>query len=83
MQRSFHSYHIQVQFHLSGDWISTLPGAHLTIGHSADGTPLSTIKLLVHDQAELIGLLNEIHGNGMRIVAVRDDQFTHSPTADD
>ena len=74
MQVPAYTYEIQVQFHLSQDWAASIP-ARLTLCYSPAGLPISTIAVSVQDQAELIGILNELHGHGMRILSVRDEFF--------
>lgn len=72
-------YSIQVQYHLGDDWIVPWSLTELTRAFSPSGMPVSTLVVLVQDQAELMGLLNEMHGHGMRLLAVRAHPYAGTP----
>lgn len=71
-------YIIQVQYHIGDDWIAAWSITKLTREYSTSGWPISTIVVFVRDQAELMGLLNELHGHGMQLLSVRTAPYTHT-----
>ena len=73
-----YTYTIQVQYHIGDDWIAAWSLTQLTRAFSTSGTPISTLVVLVQDQAKLMGLLNDIHGHGMRLLSVRALNQSHT-----
>lgn len=70
-------YQIVVRMHLGSERMIALPIIDYMTTFDERNAPITTMTLQVADQAELIGLLNELHGNGMDLMAVH--QITEQP----
>jgi hypothetical protein len=60
-----------VKSHLSQSWLSAIPAAELGMSHDKSQKPITTMRLCVADQAELMGLLAELHANGLQLVSLQ------------
>jgi len=63
-------YRIVIRSHLGSTRIIALPIVDYMTTFDERSAPITTMTLQVTDQAELIGLLNELHGGGMELVAL-------------
>lgn len=63
-------YRIVVRSHLGSARIEALPIVEYDTTFDERSAPITTLTLQVADQAELIGLLNELHGGGMELLAL-------------
>jgi hypothetical protein len=62
-------YTVKLKSHLDAGWLKRLPARSMAIAYEGD-VPVTTFTLDVIDQAELIGVLSELHGLGMRLLSV-------------
>ena len=63
-------YRIVVRSHLGKARITALPIVDYTTTFDERHAPITTMTLQVADQAELVGLLNELHGGGMELLSL-------------
>lgn len=64
------SYRVILRTYLDRSWLTVLPTAAFDTDLDTTGRPITMLDLTVADQAELIGLLNEMHGLGLQLVAI-------------
>ena len=63
-------YRVRIRSHLSPDW-SAMPGVvTLALGYDDQGHPITTLLLEVADRSALMGILNEMHGVNLPLVAM-------------
>ena len=65
-------YSVRVKSHLDPNWMATFSAYEMKISHTDVGGAHTTLRLQVKDQAHLIGILTEMHGMGLKILAVHD-----------
>ena len=65
------TYQLVLISHLSQSWLSPLPAAELRMSYDTNLNPITTMVLGVADQAELMGLLAELHANGLQLVSLQ------------
>ena len=63
-------YRLVVYSHLGPSWLASLPVVDFTTSRDAHHAPITCMTLRVVDQSELIGLLINLHGNGLMVVSV-------------
>ncbi len=71
-------YRIVIRSHLGSARVIALPIVDYKTTFDEHSAPITTLTLQVSDQAELIGLLNELHGGGMELLAL--DHLTKEST---
>ena len=64
-------YEIQIQGKLDGRWFEWFNGIEITMEHSGDRLPLTTLNCPAMDQAKLRGVLNKIWDLNLNLVSVR------------
>jgi hypothetical protein len=64
-------YRIKLRTHLDAGWLSHFPVVTLTAGYDAAKTPVTMLVVGVQDQAELMGMLMELHGMGLALLSVQ------------
>ena len=62
-------YELVVRSHLGRTYMMSLPVVDSATSFDAQNTPITTMTLVLTDQAELIGLLNELHGGGLTLLS--------------
>ncbi len=62
-------YEVQVNTHLDCQWLDYLPVAEKSNGSENDGA--TRLVLQVVDQAELMGIMNMLHGLGLCLLSVK------------
>lgn len=68
-QRPMKSYRLILRTHLDKGWLTVLPTAAYYTSLDNTGRPITMLTLTVADQAEFIGLINELHDLGIHLVA--------------
>lgn len=63
-------YEIVVRSHLGNVHLMSLPVKEYATTFDAWNTPVTTMTIEVVDQAELIGLLNRLHGVGLALLSL-------------
>lgn len=63
-------YRIQVQGNLDAAWSDRLAGMTITMSNEGDKKPVSILEGMVKDQAELVGVLNNLYEMHMPILSV-------------
>lgn len=66
-----HRYRIRLKSHLDSSWLSHFPIVRMTAGYNAAKAPVTTLVVGVQDQAELMGMLMELHGMGLDLLSVQ------------
>lgn len=64
-------YEIQIQGELDGSWNEWFNAIEMTIEHSSDRLPLTTLHCPAMDQAKLRGILNKIWDMNLNLISVR------------
>jgi hypothetical protein len=64
-------YEIQIQGELDGSWNEWFNAIEITIEHSSDRLPLTTLHCPAMDQAKLRGILNKIWDMNLNLISVR------------
>jgi hypothetical protein len=64
------AYRIHVQGKLDQKWSDTLAGMRITSQNMADKGTVTTLEGLVRDQAELVGVLNNLYELHLPILSV-------------
>jgi len=64
-------YEIRIQGELDGRWSEWFNGIEITMEHSGDRLPLTTLNCPVMDQAKLRGVLNKIWDLNLNLVSLR------------
>lgn len=60
---------VKVRTHLARSWQEVLPLVQFVIGGD-QARPTTTLVLHVADQAELVGIVNRLHGMGLPLISV-------------
>jgi hypothetical protein len=63
-------YHIRVQGFLDERWSDRLGGMHITAYSPKDQAPVTMLAGRVHDQAELVGVLNTLYELHLTLLSV-------------
>lgn len=63
------TYTVKLKSHLDAGWLKRLPAESMAVGYE-QALPVTTVTLNVIDQAELVGVLSEMHGLGLRLLSV-------------
>lgn len=71
LERPVQRYRVRLKSHLDSGWLSHFPVVTMTAGYDAAKTPVTTLVVGVQDQAELMGLLMELHGMGLALLSVQ------------
>ncbi|MCS6847594.1 MAG: hypothetical protein RMN52_07770 [Anaerolineae bacterium] len=71
LERPAQRYRVRVKSHLDSGWLSNFPVVTMTAGYDASKAPVTTLVVGVQDQAELMGLLMELHGMGLTLLSVQ------------
>ena len=64
------TYKIEVKGSLDGDWSGRLAGMHIEKRHQEDRETVTILSGKVRDQAELIGVLNNLYELHMPLLSV-------------
>lgn len=70
-------YEIQIHGELDERWSDWFDGIEVTIEHTCDHLPLTTLKCPAMDQTKLRGILNKIWDLNLNLISVRE---VHDPT---
>ncbi len=70
MRKQHVLYRLVVYSHLGPTWLASLPVVDFTTSRDAQQAPITCMTLHVADQSELIGLLVNLHGNGLMVVSL-------------
>jgi hypothetical protein len=70
MKKLADRYRLTVDSHLSHSWSSALPAVDFVVATDTQARPITCITLAVVDQAELIGLLVNIHAQGLTLLSL-------------
>lgn len=73
-------YEIQIHGELDERWSDWFNGIDITIEHTGDHLPLTTLICPTMDQAKLRGMLNKIWNLNLNIISVRQ---VHDPTIEE
>jgi hypothetical protein len=65
-----HHYRLVLNCHLAPSWSTTLPVVDFVTSLDALQRPITSMTLFVRDQAELIGLLVNLHAQGLVLVSL-------------
>jgi hypothetical protein len=68
-------YIVKVRSHLAASWLASFPVISLVPGFDGSHRPMTTMTLEVIDQSELMGFLTELHGMGLQLLLVRDQNM--------
>lgn len=63
-------YKLVVRYHVSKTWPAALPVVNFTTTYDVRQAPVTSMTLCVADQAELVGILVNLHGQGMLLESV-------------
>lgn len=63
-------YMLVVRYHVSKTWPAALPVVRFSTTYDARHAPVTSMTLCVADQAELVGILVNLHGQGMQLESV-------------
>ena len=63
-------YKLVVRYHVSKSWPAALPVVKFATTYDAQQAPVTNMTLCVADQAELVGILVNLHGQGMLLESV-------------
>ena len=63
-------YRIVLRSHLGNVWMTALPVVDFATTFDARCKPVTVMTVRVTDQAELMGLLNELHGLGLDLLSL-------------
>jgi hypothetical protein len=64
-------YRVRLKSHLDSGWLSDFPVVTMTAGYDTAKAPVTTLVVGVQDQAELMGMLMELHGMGLALLSVQ------------
>jgi len=64
------SYQINVKGKLDTHWADWFNGTNILLDHSPEGKPHTTLTCQVRDQAELLGILNQLNSLNLPLLQV-------------
>lgn len=70
MSRDFTFYQVRLCSHLGSAWVASLPIVDFETTLDARHQPITALTVRVVDQAELIGVLNDLHGHGLKLLSL-------------
>lgn len=70
MPSEFDLYQMVLRAHLGNFWKKALPVVDFANTFDARNAPITEMTVRVRDQAELIGLLNEMHDFGLALISL-------------
>lgn len=73
-------YEIQIHGELDERWSDWFDGIEITIEHTGDRIPLTTLNCPTMDQARLRGILNKIWDLNLNLISLRQ---VHDPTLEE
>jgi hypothetical protein len=65
-----HHYRLVLNCHLAHSWSATLPIVEFVTSMDALQRPITSMTLFVKDQSELIGLLVNLHSQGLVLISL-------------
>jgi hypothetical protein len=74
-------YRVRVRTHLDSSWLSEFPVVRLAAGYDSHRQPVTTMIVSVRDQAELMGMLMELHGMGLSVLSMQVLPVSHRRVA--
>lgn len=63
-------YRIVLRSHLGSVWVASLPIVEFAATYDARHAPVTAMTMRVTDQAELMGVLSELHGLGLDLLSL-------------
>jgi hypothetical protein len=79
-QGEIYPYEIKIHGELNERWSDWFDGIEITIEHTGDRIPLTTLNCPMMDQARLRGILNKIWDLNLNLISVRQ---VHDPTVEE
>ena len=76
-------YRIRVRGRLAAHWTDRLSGMTLTVREAAGTAPATELTGRLADQAELMGVLEQLHALGTQLLAVRRLEAATDAAVDD
>lgn len=70
MSCDFTVYQVRVCTHLASVWMASLPIVDFETTLDARHQPITALTVRVVDQAELIGVLSDLHGRGLKLLSL-------------
>jgi hypothetical protein len=64
-------YRVRLRSHLNSSWLSSFPVVRMTAGYDTAHKPVTMLIVSMSDQAELMGMLMELHGLGLTLLSVQ------------